>query len=123
MASFCSNCGTPLPENSKFCPSCGKSVEQQTNTNIPPAPAPCPPASSEDKKTVAGILAILIGGLGIHYFYIGKTTAGILTILLSLCTCYIWSLLMFIQGIMFLTMSNAEFNERYVNTPKSFPVF
>ena len=34
-------------------------------------------------RGIFALLAILIGGLGVQYFYIGKTTAGLLTILLS----------------------------------------
>ncbi|MBV8477989.1 MAG: TM2 domain-containing protein, partial [Acidobacteria bacterium] len=31
-------------------------------------------------RTTAGILAILLGGFGVHKFYLGQTTAGIITI-------------------------------------------
>ena len=36
-----------------------------------------------EKKVVAGVLAILLGGLGIHKFYLGYTTAGIIMIVVS----------------------------------------
>lgn len=62
-------------------------------------------------------------GMGIQYFYLGKTTAGILTIVISLCSCYIWGLLMLIQGILMLTMSDEAFNEKYVDNDKTFPLF
>lgn len=75
------------------------------------------------EKVVAGLLAIFLGWLGIHYFYLGKTTAGILTIVLSACTCGIWSLLMLVQGILMLTMSDADFEEKYVDNEKTFPLF
>lgn len=72
---------------------------------------------------VAGLLAIFLGGLGIHYFYIGKTTAGILCILLTLVTLTIWSIISFIQGIVMLTQSQQQFEEKYVLNPATFPIF
>ncbi|MDE6315105.1 MAG: NINE protein [Muribaculaceae bacterium] len=74
-------------------------------------------------KTVAGVLAILLGGLGAQYFYLGNVTGGLLSILLSMCTCGIWSVLMLVQGILMLTMSEDEFYNKYVNTDKTLPVF
>lgn len=74
-------------------------------------------------KTTAGILALVIGGLGIHYFYLNKPVAGLITILLSFVTCGIWPVIMLIQGILMLTMTDAEFYQKYVNTDKTFPLF
>ena len=44
------------------------------------------PAGAE-KKVVAGILGILLGGLGIHKFYLGYTKEGIIQIVITLVTC------------------------------------
>lgn len=61
-----------------------------------------PPAGWAPKsKMTAGILAILIGGLGIHAFYLGNSKKGIMMILSNiLCLGGIWGL---IDGIMILT--------------------
>ena len=60
----------------------------------------------------------------VQYFYLGKTAGGIITILLSLVTCYtVWPLITLIQGIMMLCMSNEEFRRKYVTTTSSFPLF
>lgn len=79
--------------------------------------------SSSKSKVAAGVLAILLGSLGIHYFYLGKIGGGILTILLSLVTCGLWEIITLIQGIVMLTMSDEEFDAKYVNTNKTFPLF
>ena len=79
------------------------------------------PAPGEKSKTTAGVLALLIGGFGIHYFYLGKTTGGI--VFLLLCCTGIPSLLAFVQGIMMLTMTDEQFNQKYVYTESSFPLF
>ena len=78
---------------------------------------------TDKDKTAAGVLAILIGTLGIHYFYIGKVNAGIYCLLLSLVTCGLWATITFVQGIIFFTMTNSEFEEKFVRTPKAFPIF
>jgi TM2 domain-containing membrane protein YozV len=72
---------------------------------------------------VAALLAILLGSLGIQYFYLGKTTAGILSIVLSLVTCGIWQVITIIQGIMMFSMTNEQFYEKYVMNPATFPLF
>lgn len=85
---------------------------------------PFQPAGPEGKsRGVAGLLAILIGGLGIHYFYINKTTGGIYCILLTLVTCGLWSTITLVQGILFLTMTNQEFENKFVLSQSEFPVF
>lgn len=75
------------------------------------------------KKTLCGIMAILLGGLGIHYFIMGKTTAGLLTILFSIISCGIYPILMFIQGIMILTMSESDFVRKYIDSNSTYPLF
>lgn len=77
----------------------------------------------DSKKLVCGILAILVGGLGLQYFLIGKSTAGIITIALTLVTCGLWSVLMLVQGIMILCMSESEWRAKFVDSPKTFPLF
>lgn len=79
------------------------------------------PAPGEKSKVTAGVLALLLGGLGIHYFYLGKSTGGI--VFLLLCCTGIPSLLAFVQGIMMLTMTDEQFLQKYVYTESSFPLF
>lgn len=76
-----------------------------------------------NKKILCGIMALLLGTLGIQYFILGKVGAGFLTILLTIVTCGAWSLIVFIQGIMMLCMSDCEFERKYMDPTKTFPVF
>ena len=59
----------------------------------------------------------------IHYFYLGKTTGGIITIVLSLCTCGLWSVVTLIQGILMLVSTDEAFAEKYVDNDRKFPLF
>jgi len=87
------------------------------------APYPFGYVPSGKDRIGAGLLAIFLGGFGIHYFYVGKVTAGVLTILLSLITCGIWTLIMFIQGIVMLTMTQEQFDQKYVYNDATMPIF
>jgi len=69
--------------------------------------------SGENKKLVAGILAILIGSLGVHKFILGYTKEGIIQIIISIVTCGIASIIPFIEGIIYLTKSDEEFYRTY----------
>ena len=73
---------------------------------------------------MTALLAIFLGTLGIQYFYLGKTTAGVITLLISVLSCGILSLLTLIQGILLFCMSNEEFERKFAGpTSSSFPMF
>lgn len=72
---------------------------------------------------MAGLLAILLGGLGVHYFYLNKVGGGIICLILTLISCGIWSIISFVQGILMLTMKQADFERKYVDTSSTFPLF
>jgi TM2 domain-containing membrane protein YozV len=72
------------------------------------------PSSQENKKVVCGILAILLGSLGVHKFVLGYTNEGIITLVISVVTCGIaTSLLGLIEGIIYLTKTDQEFYNTY----------
>ncbi|WP_300569474.1 TM2 domain-containing protein [Flavobacterium sp.] len=67
-----------------------------------------------NQKVACGILAILLGPLGIHKFILGYTTEGIITLVLTLVTCgIVTSILGIIEGIIYLTKSDEEFYQTY----------
>lgn len=75
-----------------------------------------PSASGAEKKLVAGILAILLGGFGIHKFYLGYTKEGIIQLILGfLC---IGVILGIIEGVIYLTKSDDEFVATYIQGRK-----
>jgi len=74
-------------------------------------------------RGVAALLAILLGSIGVQYFYLGKIGGGIITILLTAVTCGIWQIVTLIQGILMFCMTNSEFRRKYVLTTSTFPLF
>lgn len=67
--------------------------------------------NTDKNKTVAGVLALLLGDIGIHKFYLGQTGKGILYILF--CWTFIPALLALIEGIQILCMNDEKFQEKY----------
>ncbi|MDQ1248673.1 MAG: hypothetical protein QG597_3046 [Actinomycetota bacterium] len=53
-------------------------------------------------KIVAGLLGIFLGGLGIHRFYLGFTTIGVVQIVVTILTCGIGSIWGLVEGILYL---------------------
>ena len=124
---LCPQCGAPLAPGATECKYCGEAVA--------PVPAPQPqyqqqgaygqpgqqvqvyvqgdpndgidPSWPIKSKVTAGILALLLGGLGIHKFYLGKTGMGILYLLL--CWTYIPAVVSFVEGITYLCSNDHNF--------------
>jgi TM2 domain-containing membrane protein YozV len=90
----------------------------------PPPPTEARLGGSGKSKTTAGILAILLGTLGVHQFYLGKTGWGIGFLVVSIATCGFGTMLTgpvsIIQGIMYLVGSDEEFERKYVLEGKFF---
>lgn len=79
---------------------------------------------SGKSRGVAGLLAILLGSLGVHYFYLNKTTGGVVFLIASLLTCgSVTGILSLITGIIMLVSSQEEFESKYVYTTNSMPLF
>ena len=102
----------------------------------PGPPAPQPPAGQipgAERKLVAGVLAIVLGGFGVHKFYLGYTNEGIIMLAvtlvvgfgLSAVTCGLTAPAAFampvigvIEGILYLSKGDEEFVATYVTGRK-----
>lgn len=82
--------------------------------------------SSGKSRGMAGLLAIILGSLGIHYFYLGKITAGIICLLLTLLSCGLLGCLIaiatIIQGAIMMGMTEQDFEQKYVYSNSTFPI-
>lgn len=116
-------------------PAVGMQVDFETHENralsIFPVPgtSPPPPAiarsaaaplDDDRNKYIAALIAFVIGPLGIHRFYLGRTGSGIAMVVLS---CTVIGLLVtvpwaFIDMIRYLIMSDRDFAERYARKPR-----
>lgn len=71
-----------------------------------------------EKKLAAGLLGILLGAFGANKFFLGYTTEGIIQIVLNIVTCGLATLIPFIEGIVYLTMTDEQFDRTYVHNKK-----
>lgn len=107
-------------------PSRGQSVDfaGESETALQVFPALDATSASKSKGT-AGILALLLGGWGLHKFYLGFTGAGLVFLLTNtvglLVTWIVFfvpniilGFVAFVEGILYLTKSDEEFEETYV---------
>lgn len=62
---YCSNCGTQVPDNSKFCPTCGANIAQQTVQPEVLYPVPTPEGETRRKRIIiiACAVAVVVGGI------------------------------------------------------------
>jgi len=123
----CPQCGAAVDQAAITCKYCGEPLPQQRMA--PPTPQyaqpqpqvvyvqhpdnsqrqlnPIDPSWPVKSKVAAGLLAIFLGGLGIHKFYLGKTGAGVLYLLFFWT--YVPAIIGFIEGIIYLCSSDHDF--------------
>jgi TM2 domain-containing membrane protein YozV len=86
----------------------------EVHSEMPQQPQP----QKSDKKLIAGLLGILLGTFAIHKFYLGYTKVGVIQLIIGIVTCGIGGLIGFIEGILYLTKTDEEFEETYVRNQK-----
>lgn len=89
-----------------------------------------PQYSRDNKRILTGVLAILLGSLGVHKFVLGYNNEGIVILVATAIgyatLCFLiggfiltaTSLLGLIEGIIYLTKTDAEFYEMYQKNKK-----
>jgi TM2 domain-containing membrane protein YozV len=82
--------------------------------------------TTDKDRLVAGLLAIFLGSLGIHKFYLGYSTEGLIMLLVTVIgACLtlgigsaVMAIIALIEGIMYLVKSQQEFERIYVYNKK-----
>jgi TM2 domain-containing membrane protein YozV len=94
---YCYACGCPTDSRAEICPKCGT---RQPNQSI-----------TTKNKVVAALFAFLLGGVGAHHFYLGNIGIGVVYLL------FFWTaipmLVAFVEAIMYLCMTDAQFAVKY----------
>ena len=92
---FCTSCGCQIHVSDRVCPKCG------TVCSI----------TSMKKQTVALLLASTLGLFGIHRFYLGQRSSGLLYLLF--CWTGIPALLALVESIIYACTSPQKWAARY----------
>ncbi len=101
---FCTHCGAPLQPEQAICLKCGCRTRQY---------------SESKNKIAAGLLAIFLGWLGVHKFYLKQTGLGVIYLLCGtvgwvlVLPPFIIGIISLIEGIIYLCMSDEEFDAKY----------
>ena len=92
---YCKGCGKEIHESARSCPHCG-AVQRS--------------GAQGKSKVVAGVLALFLGGLGIHRFYLGQWW-GLFYLLL--CWTFVPAIIALVEAIVFFCTSDDAWSEKY----------
>lgn len=90
----CDSCNAAIQRSAEFCTACCVNQSGSSSTTAISKPI------NQKNKTVAALLAIFLGGFGIHKFYLQKTGTGLLYLLFFWT--FIPAIIGFIEGIILL---------------------
>ena len=99
---YCPECGARIDADAAFCTECGARQRPSSGAGG---------SDGEKDRIAAALLGMFLGGLGAHKFYLGDVGRGILYL------CFSWtlipSLVGLVEGIVYLTKSDEEFQQQY----------
>lgn len=95
---YCSGCAAVLHKDARQCPQCG-------------APQQGMQAEGSKNRMMAVLFALLLGGIGVHKFYLGRAGWGILYLLFFWT--FIPAIIALVEGIIYATMSDEAFAKKY----------
>jgi len=92
---FCHACGAKVHQSARACPACGAVLSPGPRRN----------------RIAAAILALVLGGLGVHKFYLGRPVQGLLYLLF--CWTFIPTIIAFIEFLIYIFQSDESFERKY----------
>lgn len=96
---YCSACGQQMSNEALSCPKCGQPNSVRRLYLAP-----------RKSRVAAGVFALLLGGLGIHKFYLNKVGLGFLYLVFFWT--FIPAIVALIEGIIYLTQDDQTFSEK-----------
>lgn len=146
MVVFCTKCGAQNDDLSQNCVQCQATLpvigsrptayptdyQPPFQSGYEPIQPPAPiygqgsnldwQSMGADKKVVSGILAILLGGFGIHKFILGYQREAVIMLLVSVLSCFtlagVMHVIGIVEGIIYLTKTDEDFVRTYIQGRK-----
>lgn len=112
----CPECSEPVYNQNPSCGNCGFPIAEPPNNVPPPLPNQNHTTivqvhTNRKSRGVAIVLALFLGGLGIHKFYLNQPFWGILYLLF--CWTFIPAVISLFEALMLLFTDDTEFNKRF----------
>ncbi|MDO4927147.1 MAG: NINE protein [Turicibacter sp.] len=109
-ADYCTNCGVATTKGNSYCSACGAETNENADVCVKCGANLSKQKKEPKSKIAAGLLGVFLGVFGVHRFYLGYTTIGViqlvLSVVLGIFTCgistaaiSIWG---FIEGILII---------------------
>jgi len=123
---YCKFCGAKLLKTETHCPFCNNELEDEAKVQFDEPQNDTTfsfdsnansifsanPTEIGQKKVIAAVLAFFLGIFGVQFFYLNKPGLGIA------CLLFFWTgvpaIIGVITGILFLVMSDKDFEEKYL---------
>jgi TM2 domain-containing membrane protein YozV len=116
---FCYKCANSIFEEAEICPHCG-CRQKRNSARAYRDDTQGLGTSANPSRVVAFLLAFFLGGLGVHKFYLGQISMGMLYLvcfflgfLLFFIPTFVVLVISFVESIMYLAMSDEEFASKY----------
>jgi len=110
---FCRHCGIALNPEQVICIKCGAGISTAGSRSVGGGSG----TSWEKNKLVAGLLALFLGGIGAHKYYMGSWGWGIVFTVAVILTMgfagIVTGIIALIEGIMFLVSTEEAFAAKY----------
>ena len=120
----CTGCGCVPSNGTKFCRNCGAETQPgqivclKCGVALGNAAASSHSSGGDKNRVTAALLGIFLGGIGAHQFYLGHSTSGLIRLAIGIVGLCIMlpaaSIIGLIEGIIYLTKSDDEFQRVYV---------
>lgn len=111
-AKKCRHCGETLDVGMRKAEEALRASERGGNVYMNAAVAqPALPVGGTKSKVVAAVLALLLGGIGAHKFYLSRPMQGL--IYLVFCWTFIPAIISFVEGIIYLFSNDENFARKY----------
>lgn len=115
---FCYSCGVKTKDNQVVCVKCGVSLGSPSGSSFA--------GDGEKNKMMAFLLALFLGTIGVHKFYLGYNNAGIIMLvcgtigwILFAIPPMVMAVIALIEAITYISKTDADFKAVYVDNEKA----